>query len=240
MARYDTAANILNRAAAECGLQEVSAPFSSSDQNYKQLVRLLTTTGLELCGLRRWQHLSKIHTITTANGDGRSYDLPDDFMGVVDGTGWDRTQEFPLLGPFGPQEWAQIQAETTSSTFAGWRVIGDQIVIDPSTVADGTVFAFEYRSRYWVQPNGETTGTTDAPTAADDTLLFEPILLIRALKYHFLSAKGFDTTSAARNYQIALEMAAGLSEPSPVIRIGGRTDVAMVGVGNLPRTDWGS
>jgi len=67
--RFDTSANIINTAAAECGLTPVTDPFVAADTAFTQLIQILTSAGRELYGMHEWQMLNKTYTITTHSVD---------------------------------------------------------------------------------------------------------------------------------------------------------------------------
>ena len=102
---FETAEQIRNDAAIELGLttSDSSDPFASTDQNMVQLCRLITGVGRDLVKVRQWTHLQKSTTISTSNGD-NDYDLPDDFDRYINGSGWNRTTDLPLVGPLSPPQ----------------------------------------------------------------------------------------------------------------------------------------
>ena len=116
MGRYATASEIINRASRELGIGIAVDPFQSQDSNFQQLVGFLTSAGQELIRSYEWPHLTRQHQFTTTPSLS-FYDLPDDFMAMIDQSGWNRTSRFPLGGPLSPQEWQYLKAAVVGVTF---------------------------------------------------------------------------------------------------------------------------
>ena len=116
---------ILNRVAAEVGLAPVSDPYASTDSNFIQMKYLLNSAGEELSIAHQWEFLNKTFSFTTASTDTGSYDLPDDFLSMVQQTGWDKSTRTPLAGALSPQEWAYwkvgIWLKTPYTLSSGYR-----------------------------------------------------------------------------------------------------------------------
>lgn len=241
MARFDTADNIINDAAVEVGLAAVTDPFASTESEFVRLIRLLKTLGRQLVRQHEWSHLTAEHTITVGALDTGIYDLPDDFVSMIDQTGWNRTNDNPLC-PIDGEQWQYFQAvshiNTISTLIRFWK---DKLYTDPAPPAVGTVIAFEYRSNFWVQPTGETSPTLDAPSASTDTLKFDPLLLVTGLKLKWLESKGFDTQAALSDFNRALDSALGQMIASRVLHIDGRgSGQRFLSGANIPETGFGS
>jgi hypothetical protein len=238
--RFDTAGTIINDVAVEVGLAAVSDPFASTDPLFVMLVRLLKVAGRDLALERHWQQLVREATIATTGADSGVYDLPSDFVSMVDQSGWDRTNDRELSGPVSPQVWQYRQAVAVDPVRVEFRVAQNQIQLWPQPPAEGLTIAFEYRTRMWVQASGSSEPDKDAPTATADTVLFDPHLITRALKVRFLEAKGMDTAAALADYQRTLRVVAG-TEPAPVLDLNGaRYGERLVSTANYPATGFGS
>jgi hypothetical protein len=113
-------------------------------------------------------------------------------------------------------------------------------VIEPvqgHTVTDGTVVWTYVADTYATA----AYGLTDAPTGPLEKIWFEPNLIERKLKLHFLSEKGFDTQNAAREFEVALSTAIGEDSASPVLNPN-RPTVGLsplLGEGSIPITGFG-
>lgn len=248
MARYDQAGNIINRAAAECGITPVTNPYTSSDASFVELTTLLTSAGQEMLALHEWNKLNRRYDITfgttVANpvGTGK-FDLPADFGYFVDQTGWSYSERLPLGGPMTSQDYAYLVNTNlaNSTVFVSFRMNQGQFWVLPDPPPDGQLINFQYISRSWVQPAGTTSedDRTDAPTAFDDAVLYEPILIIKFLKLRFLEAKGFDTTAAVGQFLTAFNAWTGKDVSAPVLRMCRTRTFPFLGYRNIPETGYG-
>lgn len=194
-----TANNILNRVAAEVGLDQVQDPYSSTNQAFVQMRTLLNIAGEELNQLHPWEEMNREHQITTLDTDSGNYALPADFLYMLNQTGWERSENVPLYGPLSGQAWQYLLGRdlVSSTIYASFRVKQGQFSIFPQPPPDGLDIHFEYQSRNWVSDS--TTGfqsDKDEVTVGADIPLFDKTLLSRYLKVKFLEAKGFDSSKA--------------------------------------------
>lgn len=230
-----TAGQILNMAATECGLAEVSDPYASTDPKFVQLRAFLKTAGDEITKRRDWTDLVKECTIT---GDGvtTSFALPADFLKMKDESGYDRSGDWPWRGPVSSKEWQALRADgVTPSLRPLYRIQQGRIVFyeEPAT---GTALAFEYVSRYWIASDGAAQADSYWPSASGDRVILEPLMVMRLVKAKFMKAKGFDATGEFADYEIAYEAAAGL-EPAKVLNLGGcPSGVRFIDTDNIPET----
>jgi hypothetical protein len=233
-----TAGQIINMAAVEIGLSETSDPYASTDAAFIQLRTLLKSAGHELMQSRAWQVLVRECTVT---GDGTTdtFALPADFLRMKDQSGWNRTTRYPMQS-VSAQQWQSLHAWAgTFSITTLFRMQQGRLVFyeAPASAAD---LRFEYVSRYWVASSGAAAADQYAPSAAGDTVMFEPLMVTRLLKAKYLQAKGFDSTGAFAEYAQAYESAAGL-EPAPVLSLsGGHSGFRFIDGFNVPDTGFGS
>lgn len=247
MARYDTAGNIINQAASECGLTAVPDPYASSDPAFIQLRNILNSAGQELLGSHEWQKMVKEHTINTtttvANPPGSNkYDLPDDFSSIIDQTGWTPTNAgmgLPLGGPLTPQDWTYLVATdlAASTIYVSFRQNQGQFWVLPDPPPADTDITFEYMSRNWAISAASVE--MDSCTAADDTVWFEPILIKKLLKLRFLEAKGFDTTAAVAQFANAFMQWTGKDISAPVLSMARNRVFPYLSWRNVPQTNFG-
>lgn len=250
MARFETAGTIINRAAAECGLNPASGfnPFTSTDPAFLQLVTLLTSAGQELLALHEWQKLTNTYEIifgtTVANpvGTGK-FDLPSDFGYFLDQTGWSESERLPLGGPMTPQDYSYLVNTNlaNSTVFVTFRMNDGQIWVLPDPPPSGQTINFEYISRNWVQPVGTTavSARTDSVANTGDTVLYEPVLIVKFLKMRFLEARGFDTTAAVAQFLTVFNAWTGKDSAAPVLRAARTRVFPYLGYRNIPETGYG-
>lgn len=249
MARFETAGVIINRAAGETGITPVTDPFVSQDDTFKQLVILLNTAGQEMLALHEWNKITRSATIitgtTVANPvDTGKFDFPNDFGYYIDQTGWDKTERLPLGGPMTAQDYSYLVNTNlaNSTVFVTFRMNQGQIWLLPDPPLDGQELNYEYVSRNWVQPTGTTTEDerTDSATQYADTVLYEPILIVKFLKMRFLEAKGFDTTAAVAQFLTMFNSWTGKDVSAPVLRMARSRTFPYLGARNIPETGYGS
>jgi hypothetical protein len=194
-----TANDILNRVAAEVGLATATDPWASGQQEFNQMAVLLNIAGEELSQLFQWEFLMKEHQIFTVPKDSGDYPLPDDFLYMINQTGWERSENVPLSGPLSPQEWQYLLGRdlVSETIYASFRIQQGEFTIFPQPPPTGLDIHFEYISRNWVINSGYELGATqDRVKQGADTPLFDRTLISRALKVKFLEAKGLDSTKA--------------------------------------------
>ena len=188
---------IATRACDELGLQRPGASglYSSTVPQDRQMVALLQAAGRELVSDHDWTSLVSTASITLATAS-VSYSLPTDFDRMINDTGWDRTNEFPMGGGITPQRHQSWLSSGSAgpTTRKEYRLIlqpaSSTIYVHPApTAAD--VVSFLYVRNTWVYSNSAYVSefATD-----NDTTVFNPNLLVKELKWRFMSAKGLDAT----------------------------------------------
>jgi len=248
MARFDTAADIINQAASECGLTAVTDPFASADPAFIQLRNILTSAGQEMVGAHEWQKLIKEHEIvfgTTVPPDPafpNRFDLPDDFAWIIDQTGWTPTNAgmgLPLGGPLTPQDWTYLVATNlaNSTIYVSIRQAQGQLWVLPDPPPDGTEVTFEYVNRNWVETAAGVF--QDNVSASDDIVLFEPILIKKFLKLRYREAKGFDTSAALTQFANAFMQWTGKDVTAPVLSMARNRVFPYLSWRNVPQTNFG-
>jgi hypothetical protein len=242
MAQYDTAKNVINAAAAECGLGSTSDPFASTDPSFIQLVQLLTNAGQELNLKFPWEQLIKKYSITTVvPGDTGDYALPSDFGYMIDQSGWEATQRYPLGGPLDSQDWQMLTNNNTlASIYISFRISQMKFRLFPQPPANGLIVNFEYVSRWWVCTSAApTTPAQDSPLLASDIVYIDRLLMVKKLKVMFLEARGFDSTSATKQMQDAYDAVTSQNMPAPVLSLDRKTLFPYLGERNVPTTRYG-
>ena len=246
--RYKTAGQIINAAAKELGIGTAVDPFSSASVDFQQLVQMLNSVGLDLADAIDWEHLIREYTFVTVTNQ-TPYDLPADFMRMVDGTFWDRTSQMRVDGPLSDAEWQARAATPGSTVYVSYRLTTNQILLAPKDTVPGShTLAFELRSRAWVRAagtglgNGNTLGTAagaqDEAVVIGDYVLFDPLLMQYALKLAWKRDKGFDTTTAESDYLRVLEGAKGRTRAADVLSVApSRPNLAAP---RVPDTGWGT
>lgn len=166
---FDTAGNIIADAAVELGLVSRTAtltawdPFgNTTDANQGLLCQLCKSLAHDLQQEYSWTALQNSYTFTTAAGQAQ-YQLPADFLCMIDQTGWNRSTRLPLAGPMAPQEWQYLKARLVGVTFNFiFRQMQQRWWAFPDTnTPAGYNIGFEYKSRFTAQSTtiqGNMTG----------------------------------------------------------------------------------
>lgn len=242
MARFDSAADIINDAAVEVGLVATADPFASVDPAFIQLCRLMTTCGRELIGVHQWERMVATHTITTSSLDTGIYPLPEDYLYMIDQTGWTPTNRLPLGGPLSAQDWSFIVGSGWNqyTIYISFREFDGTFNILPNDpVPDAQTITFEYIRNTFAIPAATPLVQINRVTAADDVILFPPVLMVKLLKLRFLEAKGFDTTAAMQQVKLAMDTWLPKDKSSPVLNMGNRRLFPYLDWRNIPETNFG-
>ena len=223
MSRFETADTIINDTALEVGLVPANDVYSSQDENFIQLRGLLTVSGRELAQLNNWSILEEVFDLNTGDPapDDGLYDLPADFDHMIDQTAWNRSGNVPVGGPLSAQVWSTLVGRDLGSTtiYASFRLTEGQVRLYPNPAPADTDLSFMYQSRNWVQEAGGTR--KDRPSIGTDVILFAPILIQKYLKVKWLSAKGFDITTASRELDNMMNSVQGKDTGAQVLNASG-------------------
>jgi len=239
---YETAGTIISRAAVQMGVSAAIAdPYASTDPNVQQLCEFMRQAGDDMSGEHVWTHLTRIATFTT-DGVTTSYALPADFYELVPQTLWNRSTRLPGMGPLSPQQIAVLQARLVNIVLNVTYNIAGGLLQFPIVPPSGSYIAFAYTSNYWVQSNGASSPDKDGPTASSDVLLFDPDVLLAALKLRYCEEKGIgDVIAAKARYDEKLERYITRNDPGPVISLGRGTQNPvdrMLDGRNIPEGNW--
>ena len=230
---------ILNRVAAEVGLAPLNDPFASQNPSFIQMRYLLNTAGEELVQAYPWEFLTKsFQIITTENVI--EYDLPDDFMYILNQTEYEHNNSTALGGPLSAQDYAYLRANAggKDSTYVSFRIVGGKFVIYPESVAAGLDINFEYVTKNWVAQASDPITYSDVVTQGSDNPMFDKTLITRYVKLKYLEATGFDTTKAQDDFTQTFSFLTGFDKAAPILSITNNTSKMRYGF-NVPSTNYG-
>ena len=235
--------DILNRVAAEVGLDPVDNPWDSQLQHFVQMRYLLNIAGEELCQLYQWEELNREHSIVTASGDSGDYDLPSDFLYMINQTGWERSENVPLFGPLSAQDWQWLLGRDLVSytIYASFRIKEGKFSIFPQPPPENLDIHFEYVSRNWVWDPGLKFNYADRIVNGSAWPLFDRTLVSRYLKVKYLEAKSLDTTKAQADLDQIFGLLTGHDKGAEVLSAGrnGRSFPYLNGFTSVPDTGYG-
>jgi hypothetical protein len=129
----------------------------------------------------------------------------------------------------------------SETIYVSFRENQGQFWVFPQPPPVGITIVFEYASRNWVLENGIPDTYADEVNNSGDIILFEPYLFERLLKTRFLEARGFDSTAALQQYQLAFKSWSGKDKGAPILSAGrnGRTVRYLNPICNTPDTGYG-
>lgn len=239
-----TAAEILNRVAAEVGIAPVEAPFASQDPVFIQLRYLLNTAGEELMQAYPWELLVRSYSfLTAAANPDTAYDLPSNFGYILNQTSWDRTNNVPMGGPLSAQDWTYLKGRdlAQNTLYASFRIAQGKFNVYPDPPPDGLDLNFEYISTDWVfDPSTNPVSYKKSVDMASDTPLFDKTLITRAVKVKYLESAGFDTTKAQADYNQIFAFLTGTEKGAPMLSAGRSSrGFPYLSNMNLPDTGYG-
>jgi len=168
-----------------------------------------------------------------------------DFDRFLNGTAWDRTNRWALLGPDSPQldEYHRSGIVTTGPR-RHFRQVGNLVAgtyrlwPPPATVDTPFQIAWEYLSLDWVRVHG---GSTLAASMVndDDTPLFDSQALILGTKWRFLEAKGIPTAASMQvEYRDYVEQLKARDGGAPTLNMGRRFEPYLLSPWNVQDANW--
>jgi hypothetical protein len=215
--------DLLNRVAAEVGLTPVADPWSDGAQHFLQMRHLLQTAGEELTLAHVWEWQQNSHQITTQALDTGDYDLPDDFLQMLDQTGWERSSNVPLFGPLSAQDWTYLLGRdlVSHTIYASFRIKEGKFSIFPQPPPAGLDINFEYQSSNWVSDGQPTPTLSGTVSSGSELVLFDRTLISRYLKLKWLESKGFDTTKPQDDFNLVFGSLIGKDKGGEILSVGG-------------------
>jgi hypothetical protein len=231
-----TLLEIGNRAADELSLAHQSAYVGSIVPDARTLLACANAAGRDLMRAHDWGALQTLGTITTANGTA-GYPLAADCDRMIADTGWDRSNDWMMIGPDTPQinRYLNESGVAQTGTRKRFRLQGTSIVIFPTPAAIETL-VYEYVSNKWARSSIAVAQTEFG--ADTDTTVFDPDLLRAEIKWRYLAAKGMAFDDARTE-------AMAIRESRIAADLGGRTmsmapapGAQFIELDNLPDNSW--
>lgn len=157
-----------------------------------------------------------------------AYDLPADYLRLVDLTQYDKANRWAVPGSKTPEDWQILKSGyLTTGLQLRFRIMADQFLVYPYPTS-GQILGYEYVSKNYVTDN---TGAKKASFTADsDSCVFPDNLMILGAKKLFWQTKGFDTSIIERDYLRELSKYKAQQYPSDKISMINRypTDVVNI------------
>jgi hypothetical protein len=222
-AGYSTAGEVLNRAAIQVGVDTAPDWYSSTNPDAIKLTECLRMAGEELL-TEVFGHLtSSVSFLGT--GAIQQLELSADVGTFLEGGCWDSTDRVPLIGPMHPSE---LQAAYyalgfgTSDLSRMFGRIGNTLSV-PGYIPLDHLYIFSYVSKWWVKDDTLGVPSKGAPAAMADVVVFDPLLIVLATKFHFLTMKGLDNSVAYSQLRARIEHVRGRDAGATVKSMTGGT-----------------
>ena len=234
---------ITNRACDELGLPRpgVSGLVGSQTPQDRQMLALLQAAGGDLLRDHDWSNLYTTASITLATASS-SYSLPTDFERLIEDSGWDRTNQFPMTGniPVQQHQYWLSSLVTAPSTRKEYRLFlgnnASTLYIHPTPDASESL-SFIYIKKYWAT-DSLGNNPADTITADTDLTLYKPELLVKELKWRFRAAKGLDATAQKFECDNFKEVMLARDVSTGVLDMTGTQPMAPLDFVNIPDGNW--
>jgi len=152
-----------------------------------------------------------------------TFDIPPDLLAFVDGTAWDRTRRWQMLGPMTKSEdqflRSGIIAPVPRRRFMsiGRGTNSYRIWPAPSGSDTPATLIFDYITRYWA--NDATGAIKPNMTLDTDTAVWTDDLMVMGAKWLFLQAKGFAFEDIRAQWQAMLSEAMAADGGAPELSL---------------------
>jgi hypothetical protein len=239
--------SLMNSVCSLLSLPQQVDPAGSQDPNMVLMRTALNLANLELMNSFDWPTLIKMGNIMVKNNSGtyppptgeayeEAYPLPDDFFRFIDQTQWNGAMRFPAVGPVSPQGWMTYMVFPVSANFTlTWQIREGKIWFLNPPPDPGQAFRFMYLSRALVQDGAEPTNFTNIATKNDDIIQLDPLVVALLTRVKWLEAKGFDSSSANKDFLMAYDSRVGAERGANILNLAGnRGGYPYIGIGNLP------
>lgn len=233
-----TLLSIVQSVAQEQGLTTIADATS----NATDAATLRSLVNVECNYLARrydWAALQAEHTFATVDGTA-AYDLPDDYLRIIQDTAWNRSDYWRVRGATSPQEWQLRKSGLVSVSIRDrFRIkgTGSTFFVDP-TPSGAETLVFEYISKNWCVDADDASAKSSA-TKNGDTFLFDEFLIERGVTWRFLSRLGMPYAEERSEYDRLFNMlVASDAGGKPTLDLAGRSIYRPVGV--LPDGGYGA
>jgi hypothetical protein len=245
---YESAGDIIEAAVVMCGLSPVADPYSSNDDLQVQMRTLLNQCGRQLYAMHQWQQFVREETISTGPApvsDGL-YDLPDDFGYFINQTGWTPTNVglgLPLGGPLTQQQYTYLVATNLASStiYVSFLLQDGKMAVLPAPAPADIDITFKYVSNGWVHAAGDPDDRATKADAADDVVMFEPVLISTMLALRYKQAKNLNSHAELEQFQALYALFTGVNAAAPILSLVDWVGFPYVNPWtNIPQTGFGS
>lgn len=205
-----------------CGRQNLPTPttvYGTTDQQVRQLLKLLEEEGNDLSVRGGWERLviEATHTTVALEDQGAITTIANGFRYIKNNTIWDRTNRLPVLGPVDGQDWQAMKALVALGPRFSFRIRGGKLLVDPPPSA-GYSWYFEYVTKNWILAQDNTTYKRRF-TADTDQVLLPDDLCLQGLRWRWKKEKGLDYAEDFRTYETQVKDQLGRDGGKPILRM---------------------
>jgi hypothetical protein len=212
-----TLLELVQQVTGELGVSRPTLVIGNNDPQIIQLLALVNRLGRDLCTQGEWQRLNTEHSFTTVQGQ-TQYALPSDWGRQIPQTEWDRTSQWPLIGPATTQEWQIYKSAIISDgPNLRFRIANNFLEVDPPT--GDLNLSFYYISKNWIDAGGGVTRKTYA--ADSDRAIFDDSLMVLGLKVQWKASKGLDPGLDLPEFRNMLDTIKAQDKSAPKLTLGG-------------------
>ena len=191
-------------------LPSPSSVIGSTDEQILQALTLLEETGQDLVRRGAWEGTTfegTLTTIATIDQGAISSIAANGYNYLIPNSLWDRTNQWPVLGPLTKEEWQARLAWTVTGPRSEFMIRGGKLLVYPAPTA-GWSWAFHYVSKNWLT---NAAGTTYHETfqADDDEVLLPETTLLLGLRWRWKAEKGLDYAQLFQEYEQQIRDAIG-------------------------------
>lgn len=184
------------------------------------------------------QAVTTTATGSTLNFCKTKYNNPSDFDRPIDRTQWDKSKHWEMLGPESPQQWQWLKSGYISTgPRMRFRRMGGAFQIWPP-ITSAEYLGMEYVSTQWAI-NGPTNNRQSSFTTDTDTCIFPDRLMVLGLKSKYWQAKGFNDIFAD-DYEAQKSIAKASDGGSAILSFAPQVNQVLIGIANVPDTNYGS
>ena len=210
----------VQQAAMQLSLPVPTQVYGSTDQDVLLMGSAANLAGTMVVSAFAWQHL---RNVLNCAGDGSKtqYDLPADFIRVVDNTGWSAAIRRPVV-ILNPQQWAMVKNWLSQSFYMNpaCRIYKDQVeFISPPAIGD--TVSFEYITKNYVEDAENPLILKEFIENDGDIPMFDWLLMILAIKVKWQELKGFSTVGAMSDFNDRLSQLTQQDEMGQILTLSG-------------------
>ncbi len=168
------------------------------------------------------------------------YPMPTDYDRLIDGTQWDKSKHWQMIGPETMQqkEWLKSGYISTGPRIRYYLEGGTFQIWPPMSTAE--YLGFDYVGKNWVSSASALQPDKTAFTVDTDTCIFPDRLMVEGTKLWYFQIKQFDTTAFQNNYDMQLDIAKANDAGSPTLAMAPLPSGILINFNNIPDTGYGT